>query len=86
MHGAKVKITPLALYHSCISLTIFQNDQGDKYLQNYDGETSQKMCILNITDMRDGEKLIRIVSMKGIVNMYCAINVLIIIPHEYQLY
>jgi len=54
--------TPLALYHSCTSLSIFQNDQGDKYLQNYDGETSQKMCTLNITDMRDGGKLIRIVS------------------------
>jgi len=31
-------------------------------LQKYGGETSQEMCIPNITDMRDGEKLIRIVS------------------------
>lgn len=34
----------------------------NKYLQKYGGETSQEMCTLNITDMRNGEKLMRIVS------------------------
>jgi len=31
-------------------------------LQKYGEETSQEMCTLNITGMRDGQKLIRIVS------------------------
>ena len=31
-------------------------------MQNYDGETSWKMCTLNITDIGVGEKMIRIVS------------------------